>query len=770
MLRKLIIPILSLILVSMVFQSFVFAEASYDNGSSEGHNVQSKKVMLANDGNAMYQVFVHQNADAMERQSALELAQMLQEVTGAPFQFSEGQEPPNGHVIVVGRNAMSEGLVPELTNDVLGEDGFVIRNTSRYIVIAGSHSRGTMYGVNTFLEKYVGVKWFSPDYTYVPDRSKLQIEVGSDIQVPRFEYREMYVSDGNNEHYRAHNLLNGKYKDRYRHVPQSEAWLDSWSTYWPVGVHNFYSIVPQTEYHAGRQLLAMDENVRQIAATNLTGIINQRISEGKDAAYGFSQMDDIWLPDAASQAFADAHGGSLAAPMLDLVNDVARRVSATIPDARIGTLAYMFSYDAPTNMTVEDNVVITAAPIFKDHGRPLTSPENQFYEENTRQWANISSNMMVWDYLTDFNGGGYLMPYPNLYAMGENIKFLSQFPAVKGYFGQQMQNIYAPGETGFAYLRAWVAAKLLWNPSLDYHQLIDEFVRGYYGDAAPYISAYLALLQDTFEQSDATLSGTTPITSSYLNFDMMRQADELFEQAVAAAANDPIMLDHVQKARVEVDYIILMRGVSFMKEAADRNITWNYDFENRFNRFKTHTANVVDYKSNTSIKLLYEMMELGRTLPDVPPFVQNLPASDWLDFQDNALRLHTPVGTKLVQDAKASDNVAARVPGSTNAWAIQLPNLTLPKEGQWKLYAHVRIDPGTGVAGNKAFEYGIYPPMGNADWADYADFADGEYQYVEIPWTYQYDPALSNHYLWFAPPNSSVIKYLYVDRIIAVKQ
>jgi hypothetical protein len=528
--------------------------------------------------------------------------------------------------------------------------------------------------------------------------------------------------------------------------------------------------VPEAQYHNGRQLLAMDENVRQIAATNLTNTINQRVSEGKDPSYGFSQMDDIWEPDAASQAFADAHGGSLAAPILDLVNDVARRVKASIPDARISTLAYLFSYQAPTNMRAEDNVVITAAPIFKDHGRPFDSPENQFYEENTRQWANISSNMMVWDYLTDFNGGGYLMPYPNLKAIGENIKYLAQFPAVKGYFGQQMQNTNAPGETGFAYLRTWVAAKLLWNPDLDYHQLIDEFVHGYYGKAAPYISEYLDLLQNSFDQSDSTLSTSTPMTSSYLSFDLMRRADQLFEQAVDAAADDPVMLDHVQKARVEVDYTILMRGASYMKEAKDRNIAWNYDFENRFNRFKANTADVIDYKSNTPIQLLYDTIGLNRTVPDVPSFVQDLPASDWMDYQDDSLRLYTPVGTKLVQDAKASDNVAARVTGNANAWAIQLPNLTLPKEGKWKLFAHVRIDPGTGVAGNKAFDYGIYPPTQNTAWADYADFADGEYHYVEFPWIYQYDPSIENNYLWIAPPNSSVVQNLYVDRIIAVRQ
>ncbi|MBP1991703.1 DUF4838 domain-containing protein [Paenibacillus eucommiae] len=761
MIRKSIAGILSLVLMITVFPGFTFAE----NNLTAGGNV-----ILANNGSALYQVFVHSDADSMEQHAAEELTDYLTQVTGAPFQLTADTAPPNDPVVLVGRNALTESLVPELAGNTLGDDGFVIRKINQNIIIAGSHSRGTMYGVNYFLDNYVGVKWFAPEYTYVPDTSILEVTVDDDIQIPRFEYREMYVSDGNNEQYRAHNLLNGKYADRYNHVPQSEPGLNSWSQYWPDEVHNFYSIVPQTQYHNGRQLLAMDENVRQIAADKLIDKINQRISEGKDASYGFSQEDDIWIPDPASQAFADQHGGSLAAPTFDLLNDVAQRVSAVIPGARIGTLAYMFSLEAPTNMAIEDNIVITFAPIFKDHGRAINSTQNQFYKDNIDKWAAISDNLILWDYLTDYNGGGYLMPYPVLNAMGQTLQYIAQFPAFKGYFGQQMQNIYAPGETGFAYLRAWVAAKLLWNPNQDYQQLINEFVQGYYGDAAPYISSYLNSLEQAYAQSDSVLTISTPITSSFLNFDLMYQADGLFEQAAAAVAGNPLFLDHVQKARVEVDYVTLMRRVEFMKEAEDRNITWNYDFENRFDRFKANTANVVDYKANTNIELLYEWIEVGRTVPTIPDFVQSLPASDWVDFQDNAMRLHTPVGTKIVQDAKASDNAAVRVTGNTNTWAIQIPDTTLPRTGKWKLYANVRIDPGTGSPSDKAFDFGIYPPMEDTAWKDYAEFADGEYHFVEFPWVYEYDSAIDDHLVWLAPPNSNAIEYLYVDRIIAVRQ
>lgn len=246
-------------------------------------------------------------------------------------------------------------------------------------------------------------------------------------------------------------------------------------------------------------------------------------------------------------------------------------------------------------------------------------------------------------------------------------------------------------------------------------KLIDEFVQGYYGDAAPFISEYLTALHQKFEQSDSVLTSSPPITPSYMNFDLMRQADEWFEQAEEAVANDPVSLDHVQKACVEVDYVTLMRGVEFMEEATDRGIDWNYDFDNRYARFKTSTADVSDYIAGTNISELYKEIEVGRTVPTVPDFVRNLPKSDWVDIQDHTFKLYTPVGAKIVQDPQASDNAAAKVTGKTNAWAIQVNNIALPREGMWKLYANVRIDPGTGSPGDKVFENGIYPPLEQRD-------------------------------------------------------
>ena len=52
--------------------------------------------------------------------------------------------------------------------------------------------------------------------------------------------------------------------------------------------------------------------------------------------------------------------------------------------------------------------------------------------------------------------------------------------------------------------------------------------------------------------------------------------------------------------------------------------------------------------------------------------------SDWVDFQDNQLRLGRPgEWTQLVPDPAASDGMAVRMPGSHLEWAVSRPLSTV---------------------------------------------------------------------------------------------
>ena len=49
--------------------------------------------------------------------------------------------------------------------------------------------RGTVYGVFTFLEDYLGCRFYAPEIEIVPERDRIEIPDIDDIQTPDFEYR-----------------------------------------------------------------------------------------------------------------------------------------------------------------------------------------------------------------------------------------------------------------------------------------------------------------------------------------------------------------------------------------------------------------------------------------------------------------------------------------------------------------------------------------------------------------------------------------------------
>lgn len=102
--------------------------------------------------------------------------------------------------------------------------------------------------------------------------------------------------------------------------------------------------------------------------------------------------------------------------------------------------------------------------------------------------------------------------------------------------------------------------------------------------------------------------------------------------------------------------------------------------------------------------------------------------------------------------------------GNSPHWGIQMKLDALPSEGRWKLFASVRVDPGSGSEEATALTVGVHP--GHRRTIKVSEVADGQYHTFELPGTYINDAGTA---LWFAPPNSDAIKAMYVDRVVAVR-
>ena len=90
------------------------------------------------------------------------------------------------------------------------------------------------------------------------------------------------------------------------------------------------------------------------------------------------------------------------------------------------------------------------------------------FARDIRDWHRLTDRLYIWDYTTDFSH--YLLPFPNYYVLGPNVRLFHQ----NGVVGLFEQGAYQSFSGEMSEMRAWVLAQLLWNPYQDDRKLVRE--------------------------------------------------------------------------------------------------------------------------------------------------------------------------------------------------------------------------------------------------------------------------------------------------------
>jgi len=515
--------------------------------------------LLAKAGRTDYTIVISAGASPSEKHAAQELRAFLKKITGADLPI--GTEAVKGPMILVGDSPALAALGLEIPWRQLGDEGFVIRTIRPNLVLAGGRLRGSMYAVYTFLEGYVGCRWFSSKVSHIPVRRRLVIPDIEEQQVPRLEYREPFYSDGFDADWAARNKMNST----SARLDEARGGKVTYSHF----VHTFYELLPPTQYFAEHpDYYSMIDGKRtadyaQLCLSNpdvvrlVTERVEQWIKEAPNAnIYSVSQNDwGGWCECPQCRAL-DEQEGTHAATILNFVNQVAEGIAKTYPDKAIDTLAYSYSRKPPKTIRPRGNVIVRLCSIECCFAHPLDScPVNASFREDIVGWSKLTDRLYIWDYVTDF--GHYIMPFPNLRVLKPNIQFFVNH-GVKGIFEE---GNYAPGGGGeMAELRAYLLAKLLWNPDYDCEKAIHDFLEHYYGPAAEPMHNYLRMLHDKVQQDDLHIFIWTGPDASYLNDEILAQANAFFDEAERACAGHAQFLGRVKVARLPLQYVMLRRG------------------------------------------------------------------------------------------------------------------------------------------------------------------------------------------------------------------
>lgn len=141
---------------------------------------------------------------------------------------------------------------------------------------------------------------------------------------------------------------------------------------------------------------------------------------------------------------------------------------------------------------------------------------------------------------------------------------------------------YDSPQTEMQDLRVYVQSKLMWDVDQDENQLIDEFVEGYYKDAAPYIKEYLEMQRTHFASLDADgdfhmrLYDETPNITDPQNYPKryLEQQMALFEEALEELSKLPEgdkrakLEKRVISASLAPRYMVLINYLTYYDESS----------------------------------------------------------------------------------------------------------------------------------------------------------------------------------------------------------
>ncbi len=515
-------------------------------------------LQLTDNGHSAYTIVLAADASTSERRAADELQRFLEEISGARLPIATDSSNPRGNLILVGQSRLTAALQFRIPFDQLGAEGFAIQSNGPHLAIAGGRQRGTMYGVYTFLEK-LGCRWVAADASRIPKRKSITFGPVNETQKPAFEYREVYLSEAFDKDWAARNRTNGANS-------KLDASTGGKIQYFPF-VHTFYSILPPAQYFdqhpeyfslvdgkrrgAQAQLCLTNPDVLRLTVAK----VRQWMSEHPEATiFSVSQNDYYGQCECDNcRRVAREEGGAESGPLLRFVNAVADQVAVTHPGKLIDTLAYFYSEAPPSQTRPRPNVRVRMCPIGACNAHPYEQcPHDAYIVKNLKAWARITSNIYVWHYNANFSH--YLLPVPDFDELAADIPMYHR----NGVSGLFMQGS-TPAGGSEAPLRAYVLARMLWDPRTDFWKTVDEFHEIYYGPAGPSMRAYLDLLHSLVRPApEGEGQHWWCCRAPRMSDTRLDQAKQLIRTALAKAGDDTIRR-RVRQAELSLRYLELRK-------------------------------------------------------------------------------------------------------------------------------------------------------------------------------------------------------------------
>jgi len=547
---------------------------SYTNGEYQPPQLNNPMYIVRN-GESDFVIVTSDGADECILTAVNEMQTYINKISGVTLEhITESEYTEGTKAIIIGETKLEKDITT-VDRDEIGTDGFMIYSNGTHLLIAGGDSRGTLYGVYTFLEEYLGVRWFTPELEVIPENKDVVIDAAINRTVrPSFSIRRNSPS-GADDAYLAKHKINVSF---WNEAPEYGGSL----TYvlWDV---TFDRLVPDSLFAQHPEYFAMNPDgtrttdhvcvthpdVLPIAVENARKAILECERDSKYIHIG--QKDNSNYCHCENCEALYEKYGSISAPTLIFTNAFADALDDEFPDFTFTFYAYGETERPPQDLSLRcnSNVIPVLCGLHKacrshlltecgaqdgnETFMNLFGDNEPTIAEDFANWVKIADETYIYDYTINFLNSTQF--FSNFETLQPTMQYMHDI-GITGYVYNCGDGHYA----AFNELRNYLLSKLQWDVDCDVEYHMSDFLNAYYGEAAaPYIREILDIQTAQIKATAHAFDFDWHYQSGFYPVYMVNRLDYLWNKALNSDISEE------QKFNVEV-----------------ANLSWEYFKANQF--------------------------------------------------------------------------------------------------------------------------------------------------------------------------------------------
>ena len=683
------------------------------------------ETFLSNAGSSAYCIVLPDQPTALEQTAAEELKGCIAAVTGAELPIlSENARSADQPGLFVGNTRRAQ----EIFKNEIAQwpmDTIALKSSGSDLIMVGHYKRGTLYAVYEFIEKTLGVRFWTSSETYYPQRPTLELPQWDYQYTPVLIHRDTFYLDlYKNPAFASKLRVQGVFNPIPKNYGSQELIIGK--------AHTFKLFLPARayfpkfpEWYSMIDGKRVGSDLTQLCLTN-KAMLREMVRRCLDylrlnpemKMISVSQNDNRNRCQCPECLEVERIEGSQSGPLIRFVNAVAAEIGKRYPDVLVETLAYEYTRQPPKVTKPADNVLIRLCGIEVNYAQSIEDgADNRDFRADIENWSKITKQLFIWNYIV--NAKDYFSPYPNWTNLSKDLRFFIKNRTI----GLFEQGDYGSVNGDFIRARAYVISKLMWNPQLEQRQVMEEFFHGYYGPAGKYLLEYIDYMESLAAQNNGKLYCLRTNHSSYLTPQAFPKAYEIYAKAEAAVEKLPVFAKRVRRERLSLDHIYLQFIKQIRRDAAIRGVQpiFPRDIKLIAREFAEMIQPDEEFKEANKVadyaKRLQQVAEPPAPLPEM---CKHLAADKFDIFEEYNFILHRS-GSECFQlkDPQAGNGYAVKIMGDKKSWHIQQPlERIYGNNKKWRINLAVRTE---GKANDGlAFTYGVYDALTRKNLGDFA--------------------------------------------------